>query len=99
MIEYLFFVCFQASPHSRQIQIGPKVEDPEKGERIYHGVLKVKVKGGGTPSCNRFPILEIPKITAYDTYKKRERLELVFIDRQKELRKRKPFEVRQLYNA
>lgn len=75
------------------IEIGPKAKEKERVERYYHGILKVKVKPGGTPSSSRFPIIEKRNVTKYDKFRQREKLANVYFERKDALKHRNKFEM------
>lgn len=75
------------------MQIGRENEEKEMDKRDYFGVLKVKVKPGGTPSSCRLPIIEKRQASKYDRCRQREALGLVLSERRKDLSRRKHLEI------
>ena len=75
------------------MEIGPKTEEEERVKRYYHGILKMKVKPGGTPSSSRFPIIGKRNVTKYDKFKQREKLANVYFERRDEMTNRNKFEI------
>ena len=86
-------IILQRSEHTEVMEIGPKEEEKERVQRHHHGILKVKVKPGGTPSSSRFPIIEKRNVTKYDKFRQREKLANVYFERRDEMNNRNKFEI------
>jgi len=80
-------------PNVETIEIGKGNKEEEKGERHCHGVLKVKVKQGGSPSSTRFPVIDKRNVTKCDRYWQREKLEREFLEKKKDISRRKMFDI------
>ena len=83
----------QNSAAAQKIEIGNENKEEIVGERYCHGILKVKVKQGGTPSSCRFPIIEKRNVTKYERHRQRENMELEFLEKKKALSRRKMLEI------
>lgn len=98
LVYHFVFTLFQSAPGSKLPVIGGKTQnEASEKARTAQKAGKVKVLAGMTPSCNRKPVGEEPRLSINDTRERRNEIYRIYAQRFDDIAMHKRHKIRQLF--